>query len=49
MARRGYPPGFRERAVRMVFEHRGEYASEWETMSLIAEKIGRVILRSRSA
>ena len=24
----------------MVFEHRGEYASEWEAMSSIAEKIG---------
>ena len=30
----------RERAVRMVFEHRGEYASEWEAMGSIAEKIG---------
>jgi transposase-like protein len=24
----------------MVFEHRGEYASEWEAMGSIAEKIG---------
>jgi len=30
----------RERAVRMVFEHRGEYGSEWEAMCSIAEKIG---------
>jgi transposase-like protein len=30
----------RERAVRMVFEHRGEYDSEWEAMVSIAEKIG---------
>ncbi len=30
----------RERAVRMVFEHRGEYASEWEAMEPIASKIG---------
>ena len=30
----------RERAVRMVSEHRGEYASEWEAMVSIAEKIG---------
>jgi len=30
----------RERAVRMVFEHRGEYASEWEAMRSIASKIG---------
>ena len=30
----------RERAVRMVFDHRGEYASEWEAIRSIAEKIG---------
>jgi len=30
----------RERAVRMVVEHRGEYASEWEAMGSIASKIG---------
>jgi len=30
----------RERAVRMVFEHRGEYGSEWEAMGSIAAKIG---------
>ena len=30
----------RERAVRMVFEHRGEYDSEWEAIGSIAAKIG---------
>jgi transposase len=30
----------RERAVRMVVEHGGEYGSEWEAMCSIAEKIG---------
>ncbi len=30
----------RERAVRMLFEHRGEYASEWEAMRSVAGKIG---------
>ena len=35
-----FSPEVRERAVRMVFEHRGEYASEWEAMGSIASKIG---------
>ena len=30
----------RERAVRMLFEHRGGYASEWEAMRSISSKIG---------
>jgi transposase len=30
----------RERAVRMVFEHRDEYASEWEALGSIGSKIG---------
>ncbi len=30
----------RERAVRMVFEHGGEYDSEWGAMRSIAGKIG---------
>ncbi len=30
----------RERAVRMVFEHEGEYASQWEAIRSIAAKIG---------
>ncbi len=42
MTRNGnsYSPEVRERAVRMVLEHRGEYASEWETICSIAAKIG---------
>ena len=35
-----YSQEVRERAVRMVFEHGGEYASEWEAMRSIAAKIG---------
>ena len=35
-----FPPEVRERAVRLVFEHRGEYASEWEAIGSIAGKIG---------
>ncbi len=30
----------RERAVRMVFEHGGQYGSQWEAIRSIAEKIG---------
>ena len=30
----------RERAVRMVFEHREEYGSQWEAIRSIAGKIG---------
>ena len=30
----------RERAVRLVLEHRDEYPSEWAAMRSIAEKIG---------
>ncbi len=30
----------RERAVRMVFEHRSEHSSQWEAIRSIAEKIG---------
>src|SRR4029453_11951687 len=30
----------RERAVRMVFEHRSEYSSQWEAIGSIAAKIG---------
>jgi len=35
-----YSQEVRERAVRMVFEHRGEYDTEWEAICSIAEKIG---------
>ncbi len=35
-----YAPEVRERAVRMVFEHRGGYASQWETSESISSKIG---------
>ncbi len=41
MSRRNrYSPEVRERAVRMVFEHQGEYGSQWATIRSIAEKIG---------
>jgi len=35
-----YSPEVRERAVRLVFEHQGEYPSQWAAMESIAPKIG---------
>ena len=37
-----FSPEVRERAVRMVLEHRGEYASLWTAVESIAPKIGCV-------
>jgi transposase-like protein len=37
-----FSPEVRERAVRMVLEHRGEYPSLWATIESIAPKIGCV-------
>ena len=34
-----YPAELRERAVRMVFEHRDEYPSQWKAICSIAEKL----------
>ena len=38
--RNPYPTELRERAVRMVQEHRGEYPSEWAAVVSIAQKLG---------
>jgi transposase-like protein len=35
-----YSPEFRERAVRMVFEHQGEHQTQWAAIVSIAGKIG---------
>ena len=41
MTRTGrYSPEVRERAVRMVLEHKHEYGSEWAAIVSSAEKIG---------
>ena len=35
-----YAPEVRERAVRMVFDHAGDYPSQWAAITSIAAKIG---------
>ena len=35
-----YSPEFRERAVRMLLDHKSEYDSEWSAMNAIAVKLG---------
>ncbi len=41
MARRSrYPQELKERAVRLVQEHRSEYPSEWAAITSIAAKLG---------
>ncbi len=35
-----YPDEVRDRAVRMVFEHQGEYPSQWKAIESISEKLG---------
>ncbi len=35
-----YSPEVRARAVRMVLDHRADYASQWSAISSIAAKIG---------
>jgi transposase len=36
---RQYPPEVRERAVRLVFEHQGEYPSQWKAIQSISAKL----------
>ena len=35
-----YPDEFRERAVRMVFEAQRDCGSQWEAITLVADKLG---------
>src|ERR671936_382741 len=41
MTRSGrYPPELRERAIRLVREHRSEHVSEWAAIQSVATKLG---------
>jgi transposase-like protein len=35
-----YPRDLRDCAVRLMLEHRGDYATEWEAIGSIAAKLG---------
>jgi len=35
-----YPPGLRERAIRMVYEQREHHESQWAAIESVAQKIG---------
>ena len=37
-----YPAELRERAVRMVLEHQGEYPSQWKAIESIAVEVERI-------
>jgi transposase len=39
-ARKRFAPEVRARAVRMVFEHQGDHATQWAAIVSIASKIG---------
>ncbi len=39
-ASKSYSPEVRERAVRMVFEQKGDHASQWAAIASITGKIG---------
>ena len=35
-----YSPEVRDRAIRMVTDHRGEYASQWAAIQSVSQKLG---------
>ena len=43
-----FSPEVRERAVKMVLEHRGDYESEWAAIMSVAAKIGSTAETLRS-
>lgn len=38
--RHNYAPEVRQRSVRMVLDHQGDYPSRWATIESVAQKIG---------
>jgi transposase len=43
-----YPPEVRERAVKLFFEHRDEYPTEWAAMTAVSSKLGMTAETLRS-
>jgi transposase-like protein len=43
-----YSPEVRERAVKMVMDHRQDFPSEWATMTSVAQKLGMTAETLRS-
>ena len=43
-----YSPEVRERAVKMVVDHRQDFPSEWATMTSVAQKLGMTAETLRS-
>jgi transposase len=39
LARPAYPPGVRERAVRMAYDHQGDYPSQWKAIESIPARL----------
>lgn len=46
---RRYPPELKERAVRMVFEHQGEYPSQWRAIRQLGVHHESLRIRVRGA
>ena len=43
-----YPEELRERVVRMVLDHEDDYASQWEAICSVAEKLSPTAMPGRA-